>query len=180
MVDKEMIATSTAIEEAVLRMDVRTGADESVQPSEDTQALTSPCLFHRRFWTRQRKKLLVLNWRSTRSKSNNSASQRLFSAVSCCLTSSMCVCSVWTQHPGILFRPDEGETFFLYSHDYFRLVYPDRLSPPQAVHMLVTAATDLQKDIVEGGRVSFSSFGPQKSLTTVQSKNNLFNKHWLS
>lgn len=28
------------------------------------------------------------------------------------------------------------------------------LFPSQAVHMLVTAATDLQKDIVEGGRVS--------------------------
>uniref|UniRef100_A0A3Q2P3A4 Huntingtin interacting protein 1 related n=1 Tax=Fundulus heteroclitus TaxID=8078 RepID=A0A3Q2P3A4_FUNHE len=69
MVDKEMVATSTAIEEAVLRMDVRTNA-------------------------------------VTESQCNESA-----------LTKSSVV-----------------------------------LHPLQAVHMLVTASTDLQKDIVEGGR----------------------------
>uniref|UniRef100_A0A3P9PW97 Huntingtin interacting protein 1 related n=1 Tax=Poecilia reticulata TaxID=8081 RepID=A0A3P9PW97_POERE len=82
MVDKEMVATSTAIEEAVLRMD----------------------------------------------------------------------------HPGILFRSDEGNVSLTpaarckLSLTKIRQQDVVVFYSVQAVHILVTAATDLQKDIVEGGR----------------------------
>lgn len=42
-------------------------------------------------------------------------------------------------------------------HFDFVFIYCALLSRLQAVHMLVTAATDLQKDIVDGGRVSYTS-----------------------
>ena len=43
-------------------------------------------------------------------------------------------------------------------------VSPDLLFPLQAVHMLVTASADLQKDIVEGGRVSHKKEKLQQSF----------------
>lgn len=68
------------------------------------------------------------------------------------------------QHPGILLRPDEGKESVYFrktSHLVFLVFFLTVVILLlwsfclQAVHMLVTASTDLQKDIVEGGRVSY-------------------------
>ena len=67
MVDREMIATSTAIEEAVLRMDVRTERNVKISwTALEYLTFLFAFLLHRRSWTRQGETLLVWSWRSTR------------------------------------------------------------------------------------------------------------------
>lgn len=67
---------------------------------------------------------------------------------------------LFLQHPGVLLRSHEGQDIHMthfseLTGGVFCLNIPfSLLFPLQAVHMLVTAATDLQKDIVDGGRVS--------------------------
>lgn len=178
MVDKEMTATSTAIEEAVLRMDVRTRThcDRYTWHTSCCSTALSQSLFLRRSWVRRGETLVALSWRSTKSKTNtvspwNYSFFKLFSFI-------FLTCDIFLSRRSILGSCSDlmkvrslsafSKCIFVNSWFFFTLFISSALLfSLQAVHMLVTASTDLQKDIVEGGRVSRRDTASYKVQITV-------------